>query len=85
MHWHILWKIKQIERQGAFTRLFIFACHLEAPDIIMEMNRGEHLKKICAYDKSRDTEKHSDNALWSDKPSTWPEWEGRQSHSPVVK
>lgn len=23
----------------------------------MEMNRGEHLKKICAYDKSRDTER----------------------------
>ena len=67
MHWHVVWKIKQIERQGAFTRLFISACHLEAPDIIMEMNRGEHLKKICAYDKSRDAEKHSDDVFWSDK------------------
>lgn len=67
MHWHVVWKIIQIERQGAFTRLFIFACHIEALDIIMEMNRGEHLKKICAYDKSRDTEKHSDDVFWPDK------------------
>lgn len=67
MHWHVVQKIKQIERQGAFTRLFISACHPEAPDIIMQANRGEHLKKICAYDKLRDIEKHSDDVSWSDK------------------
>lgn len=33
----------------------------------MQVNRGERLKKICAYDKLRDIEKHSDDVSWSDK------------------
>lgn len=86
MHWHIVWKIKQIERQGAFTRLFIFCL----PPRSTRYNNGNEQRRafekdLCLWQVKGQEE--AQEMMYSDltKPPTWHEWEGRQTHSSVAE
>lgn len=86
MHWHVVWKIKQIERQGTFTRLFIFCLPPRSTRYNNGNEQGRAFEKdLCLWQVKGHGEARE--TMYSDltKPQTWHEWEGLQTHSSVLE